>query len=470
MKKSLLWKLTLAFVLVAFLTALLVGAIARLTNVYGFARFIVDQQRTNMATALSQYYAANGSWDGVADYWLMIQRQASLTNPNVTDLFTGGDRPDKDNDLRREDDRRLVGLADADGVVIVPVDVRYPAGSVLPLRILNNGEPIRVDGSRVGTLLLARQVNVFSAAEQLYLQRTNRALALAVLAALAAAMVVGVVLARTLTRPIDALTHATRQIAAGIYDQQVAVESQDEIGQLAESFNRMSAEVARVQEQRRQMTADIAHDLRTPLTVVSGYIESMRDGVLAPTPERLDLIYAEMDRLQHLVGDLRMLSQADAGELSLNLQTLSPRSLLERVVAVFAHQAVQQKIRLSVDAAETLPQLRLDDARMMQVLDNLVSNAFRYTPAGGEIILSADAAGGKVRLKVADTGTGIPPQELPHIFERFHRVDKSRHSETGESGLGLAIVRALVEAQGGRVWAESAVGGGTVIWMEFPAA
>jgi len=218
------------------------------------------------------------------------------------------------------------------------------------------------------------------------------------------------------------------------------------------------------------MTADIAHDLRTPLTVVSGYIESMRDGVLAPTPERLDLIYAEMERLQHLVGDLRMLSQADAGELSLNLQTLSPRSLLERVAAVFAHQAVQQKIRLSVDAAETLPQLRLDDARMMQVLDNLVSNAFRYTPAGGEIILSADAAGGKVRLKVADTGTGIPPQELPHIFERFHRVDKSRHSETGESGLGLAIVKALVEAQGGRVWAESAVGGGTVIWMEFPAA
>ena len=244
----------------------------------------------------------------------------------------------------------------------------------------------------------------------------------------------------------------------------------DEIGQLAESFNRMSAEVARVQEQRRQMTADIAHDLRTPLTVVSGYIESMRDGVLAPTPERLDLIYAEMERLQHLVGDLRMLSQADAGELSLNLQTLSPRSLLERVAAVFAHQAVQQKIRLSVDAAETLPQLRLDDARMMQVLDNLVSNAFRYTPAGGEIILSADAAGGKVRLKVADTGTGIPPQELPHIFERFHRVDKSRHSETGESGLGLAIVRALVEAQGGRVWAELAMGGGTVIWMEFPAA
>ncbi|HZW04040.1 MAG TPA: HAMP domain-containing sensor histidine kinase, partial [Anaerolineaceae bacterium] len=207
----------------------------------------------------------------------------------------------------------------------------------------------------------------------------------------------------------------------------------------------------------------------TPLTVVAGYLESMRDGVLQPTPERISLIYTEIERLQNLVGDLRMLSQADAGELRLTPQPIQPADLLGRAAELFWHHAERQNVTLAVDAPASLPPLRVDEARMMQVFDNLLSNAMRYTPAGGSITLAARAGDGGVEIQVRDTGAGIPPEELPHIFDRFHRVDKSRHTESGESGLGLAIVKTLVEAQSGRVWAESSPGQGTTVFLQFPA-
>ena len=250
--------------------------------------------------------------------------------------------------------------------------------------------------------------------------------------------------------------------------QQVKVTSDDEIGKLAAAFNRMSQEVTRVNQLRRQMTADIAHDLRTPLTVIAGYIESMQDGVLQPTPQRLALIYAEIQHLQNLVGDLRMLSLVDAGELSLNPQKLSPKILLDRSATLFRNQADQGDVSIDVEADESLPEIMVDEVRMGQVFGNLLSNALRYTPQGGKIILSAQIAADKVDIMVRDTGTGIEPEELPNIFDRFHRADKSRHTETGESGLGLAIVKALVESQGGTAWAESSPGVGSTFHLVFP--
>jgi len=251
-------------------------------------------------------------------------------------------------------------------------------------------------------------------------------------------------------------------------EQQVKVRSNDEIGQLATAFNRMSQEVARVNQLRKQMTADIAHDLRTPLTVISGYIESMREGVLKPTPQRLALIYSEIERLQNLVGDLRMLSLADAGELSLNPQSIAPRALLDKAATLFRHLAEQQKVTIMVTVSENLPELWVDEARMMQVLGNLISNALRYTPSGGRVTLSARSVDDSVEICVQDTGEGIPADELPFIFDRFRRGDKSRHAETGETGLGLAIVKALVESHGGSVAAESAPGAGTTIRLDLP--
>jgi signal transduction histidine kinase len=271
-----------------------------------------------------------------------------------------------------------------------------------------------------------------------------------------------------LTKPLKALTVAAQSITEGQLEQRVPVNSNDEIGQLSTAFNRMSQEVSRVNLLRKQMTADIAHDLRTPLTVISGYIESMQDGILKPTPERLTIIYTEIELLQKLVDDLRMLSLADAGELSLNPQRISPGSFLERASALFMHQAEQHDISLEVNKESNPPDIWVDDARMIQVIGNLISNSLRYTPAGGRITLSTRAVGDKVDISVQDTGEGIDADELPNIFARFHRSDKSRHSETGETGLGLAIVKALVEAQGGSVSADSIPGEGTTIHILFP--
>ncbi len=457
---SLYWKLTLAFILVAVTTAGLVAVAIRLTNANSLNQLIFDQQRAASQQDLIDYYSTNGSWNGVAAYWNQIQSQTGGGGNQFPGR--GGRQPNG------RDPHSLFGLADEQGMVVIAVDPHYPVGTSLPKAILNTGTPLTVNGQQVGVILNSNQQPGLDPNEALFLERTNQALVLASLGALVVALIMGVILARTLTLPVRALTAATQRIAQGELDQQVTVTSQDEIGKLAEAFNRMSQEVARVNLLRRRMTADIAHDLRTPLTVIGGYIESMRDGVLAPNQERLSLIYAEIERLQNMVGDLRMLSQADAGELSLNPQRLAPRPFLERAGMVFEHKAGQQNVTLIVNAADPLPEIWADEARLMQVMDNLLGNALRYTPAGGKIELSAQKGKDKLVITVKDSGVGIAAADLPSVFDRFYRVDSSRSTDTGASGLGLAIVKALVEAQGGRVWAESVEGQGTSILMEFP--
>ena len=465
MRNSLYWKLVGAFMLAAFASAALVVIFIRLTSVDRLTQLIVDQQRSVMEEALSAYYGAEGDWDHVARDWRDIQRlvfmAASFQNEPQQ-------LPDIGDNLR--DRSALFGLADADGMVVVAVNDKQPAGTQLSQWVLRRGTDVTVDEVKVGTILTADRLNVLNPEERVFLRRTNQALLLAMAGALVLALILGVPLARRLTQPLQALTRAAQGITHGQLQQQVAVDSQDEIGQLAEAFNAMSSEVARVNQMRRQLTADIAHDLRTPLTVIAGYIESMRDGVLQPTPERMTLIYSEIERLQNMVGDLRVLSQADAGELPLNPQLIDPGGLLRQAAEVFQHAAARKGVALAVQAGENLPPIRADEARLMQVLDNLLSNALRHTPQGGQILLSAGTGEGRVRIAVEDNGEGIAPEDLPHIFERFRRGDRSRHSEAGESGLGLAIVKALVEVHGGRVWAESRVEQGTSIHLEFPPA
>jgi signal transduction histidine kinase len=464
MLKSLYWKLTLAFMLVAFTTAVLVALFIRLTSANRLMQLVIDQQRSSLQQTLESYYASQGSWDGVAQNWSQIQ---SLLLP--TPASPPPDHPPQDNHpLDGQDRKNFLGLADAQGVVIVSVDPNYPAGSSLPAAALQSGAPVNVDGQQVGTILTANEPPGFNPQEAQFLQRTNEALIFAMLGALLVALLIGILLARTLTRPLQALTRAAQNITQGQLEQEVKVGATDEIGQLATAFNRMSQEVARVNQLRRQMTADIAHDLRTPLTVISGYVESMRDGDLKPTSERFALIYSEIERLQNLVGDLRMLSMADAGELSLNPQSIAPKSLLERASALFRHQAEGQQVAIRFKASDDLPNIRVDEARMIQVLGNLISNALRYSLPGGVITLDAQSSGGGLEIRVKDTGVGIPEEELPYIFNRFHRGDKSRHTETGETGLGLAIVKALMEAHGGSVSAESKPDEGTTIRLVFP--
>lgn len=477
-KISIVWKLVLAFLLVALTAVGIVSFAIRLTSVDRLTELILDQQRSTLQTALENYYTTTGSWKGIEENWIQIQFRSYSGTLSVTDFNKGqaaqtpfpqgGNNPPFPSRQGERDRRSLFGLADAQGNVIIANNPDYPAGSTASPEELQYGTAITVRGKKVGTILVARIPPRFNPEENLYLQRNNTALLYAAIGATLIALVIGVILAATLVRPLQALTQASKNIAQGQLEQQVKVNSKDEIGQLAEAFNRMSQEVARVNQQRKQMTADIAHDLRTPLTVIAGYVESMQDGVLRPTPERFALIYTEIERLQNLVDDLKMLSQVDAGELPLHPMPIAPQTLLEHAAAPFEHRAEQQNITLSIAAEPSLPELNVDEGRMMQVFGNLIINALRYTPSGGEIALSAAKKDGGVVLAVQDNGSGIAEEELPFIFDRFHRADKSRHSDSGESGLGLAIVKALVEAHHGTVRAHSMHGEGTRIEFTLP--
>jgi signal transduction histidine kinase len=466
MPRSLTWKLTLAFLLVAIAVALLVAVAIRLTSTGNFDQLLVEQARSEFQANLIAYYQAHGSWEGVEEY-LAQQRDepAPQPTPEPADSTGAGNAASPPN-FRRER-HQIFGLVDAQGVVVIPFGPVYQTGTHVTQDVLARGEPVEVDGKVVGTILTPTRPPGLAPEEIAYLRRTDNALLLAAGGAILVALAAGVLLARTLTRPLHALTEATHRMAGGELEQEVSVRSRDEIGELAAAFNRMSREVARANNARRQMTADVAHELRTPLTVIAGYVESMRDGALMPTPERLSVIYAEIEHLQNLVGDLRTLTQADAGELKLNKQPVNPGELLQQALATFEHQAAQTGVNLEVKASDGLPPIEVDEARMAQVLGNLLSNALHYTPAGGRIELGTALDGDRVTLTVRDTGQGIAPEDLPFVFDRFYRADPSRAEENGESGLGLAIVKALVEAHGGAISVQSVPGAGSTFAITF---
>lgn len=459
MPRSLTWKLTLAFLLVALTVALLVAVFIRLFSADQLDQLIIDQRRSEYIDRVAAHYQATGSWAGVEEYLKRFQY-----GPPPPD-----DQPDDRNEPRRNRNE-LFSLADADGYIIIPILPDYERGAQVPANKLAQGAAVTVAGKVVGTVLTAEFRPGLNPEELAFLQRTNTALLLASGGAVLVALLMGFWLARTLAQPLRALTAATHRMAHGELAQEVPVTSKDEVGELTAAFNQMSQRVSQANHARRQMTADIAHELRTPLTVVAGYVEAMREGVLAPSPARLNTVYGEIERLQHLVGDLRLLSQADAGELKINVQPLAPAELLEQAQAAFAHQAAQKNITLIVQLAPNLPNIQVDEMRLAQVLSNLLSNAVRHTLAGGKITLGAQVENECVVLSVVDTGPGIASEDLPYVFERLYRADKARNESEGEagSGLGLAIVKALVEAHGGTVEAQSEVGRGTTMRLKLP--
>jgi two-component system, OmpR family, sensor histidine kinase BaeS len=458
-------KLTLAFLLVAVTAAAIVAVFIRLTNTTRLNDLILEQQRADYATVITNYYQQTGSLAGLNKF-LSQSNPRNQQQPNQQAPV----QPYLANPPPGAPDRRnLFGFANAQGIVVVPLGNQFIIGQSLPPDVLKINQPLEVNGVLIGTILTQPSPIDLTPQEQAYLQRTNEALTYAALGAALLALIVGFLLARTLTRPLHALTEATEKMAAGELDQQVSITSLDEIGELAESFNRMSRQVAHANRLRKQMTADVAHDLRTPLTVIAGYVESMRDGDLDPTPERLETIYGEIERLQSLVQDLHLLAVTDAGELRLNLAPLDPRALLERVTSSFQLSAEQKGLTLRLEIGPDLPELNADEARLDRVLSNLITNSIRHTHSGSVVTIKATRIPPDLVLSVEDTGEGISPADLPHIFDRFYRVDVSRTDADGaSSGLGLAIARALVEAHGGRITAESEPGKGTKITISLP--
>jgi len=447
--RSLTLKLTAAFLVVGLAGAGLVAAFVGRRTRSEFDRFMAGRERVQLVDDLAAYYESAGSWEGIG----RRVPGPAFGSRRLRDLARG-----------------QVVLADASGTVIVGPWF-LPPGESLPPADRELAAPIEVDGETVGYVLAPGRgppPPVAAALEASFLARFNQAILLGAAGATAVALLLGILLARTISRPVRELTAATHAVARGELGRQVAVGARDELGELAASFNRMSADLAEASRLRRQLTADIAHDLRTPLTVILGYTEGLADGKFQGKPEVYERMHGEALHLRRLIDDLRTLSLADAGELPLQRQPCDPRSLLDRAAAAHAPLAAAKGVAIRVSAPPDLPPAYADPERIAQVLGNLVGNALRHTPAGGTIELSAARGAGGVLLRVADDGEGIAPEDLTRIFERHFRVDAARARDDGASGLGLAIARSIVEAHGGAITVESAPGAGSVFTITVP--
>lgn len=289
----------------------------------------------------------------------------------------------------------------------------------------------------------------------------TEALGLATLSATLFAVVASVLISRQVVAPVRRMMEASQRISEGHYEERVPVTGnleqadQDELGQLALSFNRMAARLEQVEGMRRQLIGDVSHELRTPLTTIKGSMEGLIDGILTANEETYQQVYLEADRLQRLVDDLQELSRVEAGAYQLNLKSASIARLIETAIARLKWQYEEKGVLIEQILPENLPPVQVDEDRIVQVLINLLGNALQFTPSGGKVSISALSKDKEVQTSIRDTGVGIAPEHLPYLFTRFYRADKSRSRVGGGSGIGLTIAKHLVEAHGGRIWATS---------------
>jgi signal transduction histidine kinase len=447
--RSITLKMVLAFLGIALISIVLIVLLARWNTGTEFSRFVTDRRGAELVDSLAGYYQVNGSWKGVGIF--IVAETVSLAPGNG---------------MPREP---FFTLANQAGKVVF-AGPGFQIGEQVPPRELDRGLPVEVNGETVGTLVMGRMPIPIqrNPREEEFIQRTNLMLVYSAVGASIVALLLGIFLSRTLTRPIRELTEATHEVAGGNLGLQVSVRSKDEMGELAASFNKMSTDLARSTNARKQMTADIAHELRTPLSLILGHAEAVHDGVLPPTRDNFEIIREEASRLEHLVDDLRILSLADAGELSFNIQEVSPEKLLKDVQATYLHIARQRNVKIQVEVEPDIPTLNIDPGRITQVLTNILDNALRHTPEGGQINLLAHRVDQGVDISIQDSGPGIQGDDANRIFERFYRTDSSRHRDEGGSGLGLAIAKSIMQAHNGLIWAESIPGQGLTVTIRLP--
>ena len=463
---SLRWKLALSFLAVVVIS---VGLTAYLTN-RGAAREFgsyVRESRNNYVDQiegrLGWFYENNGSWAGVQ---------------NLLDgLVTMGSE-------------RLV-LADSSGVIVGDTDLQWFGLTTGGVGLAEPTRDIVVSGEGVGEFYLLSsfmmrgrghmmggppQVQIpgyFQ--EQQLLSGVNRSLFIAGAVGTVVAILLGLLLTRQFTRPIQGLKNGAARIASGDLAYRVKVESRDEFGDLAESFNSMAASLDSSEQARQRLFADIAHELRTPLSVIEGTVNAMLDGVYEPNQDNLGSIKEETAMLTRLVADLRDLALAESGQLKLEFELTDLAMLVQRRVSQAEVVAREKSVDLMTNITEGIPSVMVDSRRIEQVVANLLDNALNHTPSGGSVTVTTAVGSegypvdkGHILISITDTGEGIPPEHLPRVFDRLYRVDDARPRDKGGAGLGLAIAKQMVELHGGSIWVESEVGKGSSFSFTLP--
>lgn len=461
-----LWvRLAGAFLAVALLAVVGVAVVVDRATESSFRSYIGRQNvlggNPDLPAALEAYYAESGTWDGA---------EAVLPGQHGTAAEGQGVGAGRASAQGRGGEGPGFLLADTDGTILIAnneADVQRPLSDDERRRAL----ALVVEGRTVGYLSRAGvEAPVLDRAEQSFLDEVSEALALAALGATALALALALVLAWALLRPLRALQQSSEAIARGDLGTQMPVTGPTEYRTVASAFNRMSAALAESTASRQRMTSDIAHELRAPVSVMRAQLEAMLDGVFPLNADQLAIVYDETLHLGRLIEDLRTLTRAEAGRLPLNLTSVDPAALAQRMVTEFLPLAQDQQIALDAAIEPDLPAIRADDDRLRQIFSNLLANALAHTPSGGRITVSVARGEGVVRFGVADTGPGLTPEQAAHVFERFYRTDDARQRDQGGSGLGLAITHELVRLHGGRIAVESALGAGSTFTFEVPVA
>ncbi len=401
-----------------------------------------EQLRTSrMQRALSSYYRQYEGWAGIQPF---VEQMGSLSGRRI--ILTDADGivvADSQGDLLGEQYH-----PDSPGKAISPRGAEGVLGTLYTIPEL----PARADPTSPHRLS----------------QSINRFLLWGGLLAVAIAMIFTFVLSRRISAPLQSLTGAAKRLGQRDFSQRIQFKSKGEVGELAQAFNSMADDLERTEKLRRNMVADAAHELRTPLSNIRGYLEAIRDGVVKPKAATIHSLYEEVILLSRLIDDLQELTLAESGELKLVRQAEDINKLINQAVTAVQTQASAKGISMVIDLPNGLPLCNVDSHRIGQVLRNLLDNAVAHTPQGGIISVATKQWGKWVEVSVTDTGEGIPAKELPDIFERFYRVDKSRARATGGSGLGLTIAKRLVEAHGGKIEVQSELGKGSHFAFTVP--
>ncbi|WP_048600564.1 sensor histidine kinase [Rubeoparvulum massiliense] len=416
-----------------------------------------EQRLNHWEQLLSNYYIENNSWQGIQ----------ALVAPHGMGMKGRGVGNRRTDFVTTENSERII-LTATDGSILV--DSRYNEALPFTYSAETPHREIIIDGKDIGTVWLDPQPlpGIQSMEEQF-----SRSVMLVFFGAGLFILVIAIVLARLLAQklihPLHQLMGAIQQIADGNKDSRVSIQSNDELGALAEQFNHMIEEIQQTELQQKNMIANVAHDLRTPIAILRGNLESMLAGIIPTNEEKLATLYDEVHRMSYLVQELHDLSLAEARQLQLNREWIDIVPFLQSIQQVFLPEAEQKNIQLLIQQP-TDPSSRLfvDPRRLEQVLYNLMANALRHTPAGGTIQLRWEKVNENVKIEILDSGSGIDPDDLPHLFERFYRGDKARNRASGGSGLGLAIVKELVQLHSGHVEAANRPEGGSHFTIILP--